>query len=136
MKKFIAVVLIILGFAGASHIQTQKRNFVGEPATTNQATVSSPTVPSEVETAQPVAADSASSTRQSPTSNDADNSGSNLSNDSTYTNIDGNTVHSPAYSTDGSIPEGATAKCKDGTYSFSQHHSGTCSGHQGVSEWL
>jgi hypothetical protein len=33
-------------------------------------------------------------------------------------------------------PTGATAKCKDGTYSKSQHHSGTCSKHGGVAEWL
>ena len=33
-------------------------------------------------------------------------------------------------------PKGATAKCKDGTYSMSQHHSGTCSHHGGVSDWL
>jgi hypothetical protein len=33
-------------------------------------------------------------------------------------------------------PTGATAKCKDGTYSKSQHHSGTCSSHGGVAEWL
>nr|WP_273944661.1 DUF3761 domain-containing protein [Kutzneria chonburiensis] len=33
-------------------------------------------------------------------------------------------------------PAGATAKCKDGTYSFSQHRSGTCSGHGGVAVWL
>ncbi len=31
---------------------------------------------------------------------------------------------------------GATAKCKDGTFSKSQHHSGTCSNHGGVAEWL
>jgi hypothetical protein len=59
-----------------------------------------------------------------------------LSNDRYYTNVDGNQVHSPAYSTDGSVPAGATAKCGDGTYSFSQHHSGTCSHHGGVAEWL
>jgi len=29
-----------------------------------------------------------------------------------------------------------TAKCKDGTMSYSAHHSGTCSGHGGVDEWL
>jgi len=29
-----------------------------------------------------------------------------------------------------------TARCCDGDYSFSQHHSGTCSGHHGVCEWL
>src|SRR5882762_7143286 len=31
-------------------------------------------------------------------------------------------------------PTGATAKCKDGTYSKSHHHSGTCSHHGGVAE--
>lgn len=66
----------------------------------------------------------------------AANTSSGLSNTNTYTNSDGNAVHSPAYSTDGSIPEGATAKCSDGTYSFSQHHSGTCSHHGGVATWL
>jgi len=33
-------------------------------------------------------------------------------------------------------PPGATAVCRDGTYSFSQHHSGTCSHHGGVAQWL
>jgi hypothetical protein len=36
----------------------------------------------------------------------------------------------------GSPPPGATARCRDGTYSFSHHHSGTCSHHGGVAEWL
>ena len=34
------------------------------------------------------------------------------------------------------VPAGATAKCRDGTLSFSQHHQGTCSHHGGVSAWL
>jgi len=63
-------------------------------------------------------------------------SGSNLSNDNTYINTYGNTVHSPAYSTDRSIPAGASAQCRDGTYSFSQSRRGTCSRHGGVSRWL
>ena len=29
-------------------------------------------------------------------------------------------------------PTGATALCRDGTYSYSKHHSGTCSHHGGV----
>ncbi len=29
-----------------------------------------------------------------------------------------------------------TARCKDGTLSYSEHRQGTCSGHGGVSEWL
>ena len=59
-----------------------------------------------------------------------------LSNTNTYTNVDGNTVHSPAYSNDGSVPSGATAQCGDGSYSFSQNHRGTCSHHGGVAIWF
>ncbi len=33
-------------------------------------------------------------------------------------------------------PTGATARCRDGTYSFSKHRSGTCSHHGGVATWL
>jgi hypothetical protein len=58
-----------------------------------------------------------------------------LSNDDYYTNVDGDLVHSPAYSSTGAAPAGATAQCADGTYSFSQHRSGTCSYHGGVSSW-
>lgn len=60
----------------------------------------------------------------------------NLSNDNTYVNTYGNTVHSPAYSTDNSVPAGASAQCRDGTYSFSQSRRGTCSHHGGVARWL
>src|SRR3954447_18664799 len=61
---------------------------------------------------------------------------SDLSNDRSYTNVSGQHVHAPAYDLDGDIPAGASARCRDGTYSFSQHHRGTCSHHGGVSEWL
>ena len=57
-----------------------------------------------------------------------------LSNDNYYTNTSGNNVHSPAYSN--SVPVGASAQCRDGTYSFSQSRRGTCSHHGGVSNWL
>jgi hypothetical protein len=33
------------------------------------------------------------------------------------------------------VPAGATARCKDGTYSFSKTHTGACSHHGGVAEW-
>lgn len=36
----------------------------------------------------------------------------------------------------GNIPSGATARCQDGTYSYSQQHSGACSRHKGVDSWL
>ncbi|MCR6481694.1 DUF3761 domain-containing protein [Amycolatopsis sp. OK19-0408] len=48
-----------------------------------------------------------------------------------YVNSSGNCVHRPSDN-----PAGATAQCKDGTYSYSQHRSGTCSGHGGVRTWL
>jgi hypothetical protein len=51
-----------------------------------------------------------------------------------YVNSDGNCVHRPEQAP--AAPAGATAKCQDGTYSFSQHRSGTCSHHGGVAEWL
>ena len=51
-----------------------------------------------------------------------------------YVNSAGNTVCSPE--TAPSAPAGATAQCVDGTYSFSQSHSGTCSHHGGVAQWL
>lgn len=51
----------------------------------------------------------------------------------TYINVDGNEVQRPYAAI--SIPVGASAVCEDGTYSFSQHRQGTCSGHGGVAEW-
>lgn len=35
-----------------------------------------------------------------------------------------------------SAPNGASARCRDGSYSYSQSRSGTCSHHGGVSVWL
>jgi hypothetical protein len=54
-----------------------------------------------------------------------------------YKNSSGSCVHSPIkIKTKGSTwPAGTTAKCFDGTYSFSLHHSGTCSHHGGVAIW-
>ena len=51
-----------------------------------------------------------------------------------YTNSFGQKVQSPTYYN--STPAGATALCRDGTYSFSQNRRGTCSHHGGVARWL
>lgn len=51
-----------------------------------------------------------------------------------YTNSEGIKVQSPTYYN--SPPKGATAQCRDGTYSFSRSRRGTCSGHGGVAKWL
>jgi hypothetical protein len=53
-----------------------------------------------------------------------------------YTNKSGESVHSPAHTKDGKAPSGASAQCRDGSYSFSRSHSGTCSRHGGVAAWL
>lgn len=53
-----------------------------------------------------------------------------------YTNKEGKTVHSPSKSKSGAVPAGASAQCRDGSYSFSHHRSGTCSHHGGVGRWL
>jgi len=60
---------------------------------------------------------------------------SDLDNHGTYINRDGETVHAPARSRSGHTPDGATAQCRDGSYSFSRHRSGTCSRHGGVASW-
>lgn len=51
-----------------------------------------------------------------------------------YVNVDGDRVHSPVFSD--SAPAGASARCRDGSYSFSRHRRGTCSHHGGVASWL
>jgi hypothetical protein len=53
-----------------------------------------------------------------------------------YVNRDGVVVHRPAHTVSGAAPAGASAQCRDGSYSFSLHHSGTCSHHGGVAQWL
>ena len=56
------------------------------------------------------------------------------SNNGTYTNSKGQTVPRPENCS--GPPQGATAQCRDGSYSFSQSRRGTCSHHGGVVRWL
>lgn len=65
----------------------------------------------------------------------ADSGGTYFDSDGcTYTNVDGvqvsSLVEAPV------APPGATAKCRDGTWSFSQNRQGTRSHHGGVEYWL
>jgi len=50
-----------------------------------------------------------------------------------YRNSRGNCVRRPVRSH--RPPAGASARCRDGTYSFSQSRRGTCSWHGGVATW-
>jgi hypothetical protein len=52
----------------------------------------------------------------------------------TYVNSQGQTVKRPENCS--TVPQGATAQCRDGTYSFSKSRRGTCSHHGGVAKWL
>jgi hypothetical protein len=52
----------------------------------------------------------------------------------TYINSKGETVKRPENCS--AAPQGATAQCRDGSYSFSQSRRGTCSHHGGVAKWL
>jgi hypothetical protein len=52
----------------------------------------------------------------------------------TYVNSQGQTVKRPENCS--AAPQGATAQCRDGTYSFSKSRRGTCSHHGGVAKWL
>jgi len=58
----------------------------------------------------------------------------NCTSNGTYVNSRGQTVPRPENCS--GPPVGATAQCRDGTYSFSQSHRGTCSHHGGVARWL
>jgi hypothetical protein len=51
-----------------------------------------------------------------------------------YVNSRGSCVHRPVMAN--RAPSGASAKCRDGTYSFSQSRRGTCSHHGGVTQWM
>ena len=53
-----------------------------------------------------------------------------------YINSQGQWIPSPTWTIDGQVPNGATAHCRDGSYSFSQSRRGTCSWHGGVADWL
>lgn len=72
----------------------------------------------------------------SPTAQPQQSAESQLLEHKHYRNMDGKVVHSPAHTRNGEAPPGASAKCRDGTYSFSLHRRGTCTGHGGVDVWL
>jgi hypothetical protein len=76
---------------------------------------------------------SSSSSAKEPPS-EAKDKDKNCSDNGTYVNSKGETVKRPE--TCASAPKAATARCRDGSYSFSHSHRGTCSHHGGVAKWL
>jgi len=127
-------VLTVLGIIGVANAgsNTQQTPPTSSAAAAVEASQQPAAVTPSVVTPAPTASDSqVQSSQQAPATTET-----GLSNDNYYTNSSGNLVHSPAYSNDNAAPAGATAQCGDGTYSFSQHRSGTCSHHGGVVSWL
>jgi hypothetical protein len=131
MRKLGWLAAALLGCAVLYNSQSHQRPV---PVTTPQSIYAAPnqtsatTVPDDIEQ-QDDTDNAQSGVTQSPSGDEQEQSedeqSSELSNDNYYTNSDGDSVHSPAYSN--TIPAGATAQCADRTYSFSQHRQGTCS---------
>lgn len=69
-----------------------------------------------------------------PTPQQQQNSKPKCTDHGTYVNSKGETVKRPENCS--TAPQGATAQCGDGTYSFSHSRRGTCSHHGGVAKWL
>jgi hypothetical protein len=88
---------------------------------------------------QPFAAQTLSASQsQSPSATSSDTKPNQAkpkcTDNGTYVNSKGQTVPRPENCS--APPKGATAQCRDGTYSFSQSRRGTCSHHGGVAKWL
>jgi hypothetical protein len=121
-KRYLVPLVVGTLFIVSHGTQTEQKVLVVQPVSAVEVTLPEANIPShvkETKTSIPQVSDTQS-----------------LSNDNYYTNSVGNTVHSPAYTSNSSIPAGASAQCGDGTYSFSQSRRGTCSHHGGVSRLL
>jgi hypothetical protein len=100
----------------------------------------SPTPKEDVDVAErPSTAAPAAPTRppavgRAATAGENKRAGSGSSSDDYYTNVEGVRVRRPTFSE--SVPAGASAQCRDGSYSFSRNRRGTCSHHGGVARWL
>ncbi|MFL6726012.1 MAG: DUF3761 domain-containing protein [Sphingomicrobium sp.] len=97
-----------------------------------------PTAPETFNASPAASSDAAadSDDDQSASTDDANASGTDdaTCDDDSYVSSDGDCVHRPVAAA--TAPASASAQCNDGTYSFSEHRSGTCSHHGGVAEWL
>jgi len=79
-------------------------------------------------------APSGSSAAQPSDTSHADSAKTSCADNGTHVNSKGRTVPRPENCS--ATPKGATAQCRDGTYSFSKSRRGTCSHHGGVAKWL
>jgi len=122
LKKYfhagiLIIVLLLLSGCGQDYFTEQKN----VPASVQEYKNTS----SSSEIHKPSVANTAPTTYVSP-SNNYDSCGQDY-----YKNVDGLCVHRPSNNS-----QGASARCTDGSYSYSQHRQGTCSYHGGVATWL
>jgi hypothetical protein len=114
-------------------LQTADGNSAGTTSvgssTTSDAAQRPRTVSAGSEPSRPVSETSAAVPETSPSASSTPRPTSGKS----YVNVDGVRVPSPVFSD--TRPAGASARCRDGSYSFSLHRRGTCSHHGGVAEW-
>ena len=88
----------------------------------------------QVLTQTPTPPSSGSSAAQASGAPHNDASKAKCTDNGTYVNSTGQTVPRPENCS--APPKGATAQCRDGTYSFSKSRRGTCSHHGGVAKWF
>ena len=77
---------------------------------------------------------SGSSAQQTPGTPNTNSATPKCADNGTYVNTQGQTVKRPENCA--TAPQGATARCRDGTYSLSKSMRGTCAYHGGVAKWL
>jgi len=125
MRKLVSLLLVLTlcSTVFAQNTQTSNTTTTPPPSKPSSKTQTKPTTPKSMDAkAQDIKASTPTPTPEPQTSG------------KTYKNKDGQIVPSPRLAS--SPPAGASAKCKDGTYSFSKHRQGTCSHHGGVATWL
>jgi|GEM_PF-6259787 len=132
MKKAIFITLAIVFFAVIGNLGTEDNNANINTNTYQPQQVLGETITKEA-TVKDIAAPVINNNVKEETVNTDFNVAKPLEPIKYYENSAGNTVQSPTKYD--AIPAEATAKCRDGSYSFSQSRRGTCSHHGGVSVW-
>lgn len=142
MMRFTLFLLLILTLSCAKQEDTTVSPTKPLLVTNTGATPQSKSTPqAKTASSNANARPSLTATPSTVTANKTSNSGEKRTQETTassvddyYTNSKGVRVRRPVFSS--TAPAGATARCRDGSYSFSQSRRGTCSHHGGVAEWL
>lgn len=116
-------------------VVTTKIETSTEPISFDSQTVDDASLPSGTDTVTQVGVNGVKTTTYSVTYSDGVETSRTQVSEETTTQPVSQITHHGTYVAP-SHPSGASAQCYDGTYSYSQHRSGTCSHHGGVAQWL